>query len=803
MILNKDVTQSLYLAISILLLLLLPATWDLIDPTAKIIALFLLLLILVSWLFVAIRVRHLLTLPSLILPFSLYSLLNLGFLVNSPLPVYSIYWVLSPVILLLIFVFVIDSHNYGWKFRTWENAVILVALVMAAIDLLLVAAWYFTWWDISGAGISSPPYSVRSPGGLLGHPNYMAGYMNLVIPFVILRLARSSTTNKRILWAIILVMFLSVIFFTSSRGGWLGLICGLVGMWLMYFAPKFLVAMKANATVIQHLRITKRRALVIICSLFLITIVVVFAIPQIQRAAHGSVQGRFAIWQNSVEMILESPWFGNGPGSYPLLYASSDDGFGRTYLVHAHNIFLQIASNMGVIGLFLITWMVFLIGKHILEGYKLITLSQAKRDYLLAYCGLGVALIVHNQVDFLFYKYFISMNVIIFTGLLFWGKIEARKIRLKTLSLSLIMAICLLVILIGGYFTYLGGRNIPAFIKYVEESKWSEANQELCQYTQKNPAYTYNSFQCGLINAIVSFNNNDKSKLLAAIDYTRSGLERDPYWFLHWANLASYEWQLGKTNLAIEHLLIATDFDPYRDFLWLNLGIMLENIGQDHEAITAYGKAVCLNPWYKESYIIEKSPLYEKTMSFGCKDALLPDTTEKKHRMTLWESREAYLAGEIIGSENLIFQSLNEAASNPLAYAYLAQLAFENGDIGRSKSYIDTAIFISNNQPEVLLIAGILYRHFGDEDLGYEYLKKSYYEYRYRRYSNGYYADAYRQYSLPVDVSPYLYIGDLTEENVDTFTDLIEYLETNDNSKLANDIRQWLDWNKNSHKNGS
>jgi uncharacterized protein HemY len=190
-------------------------------------------------------------------------------------------------------------------------------------------------------------------------------------------------------------------------------------------------------------------------------------------------------------------------------------------------------------------------------------------------------------------------------------------------------------------------------------------------------------------------------------------------------------------------------------------------------------------------------------MSFGCKDALLPDTTEKKHRMTLWESREAYLAGEIIGSENLIFQSLNEAASNPLAYAYLAQLAFENGDIGRSKSYIDTAIFISNNQPEVLLIAGILYRHFGDEDLGYEYLKKSYYEYRYRRYSNGYYADAYRQYSLPVDVSPYLYIGDLTEENVDTFTDLIEYLETNDNSKLANDIRQWLDWNKNSHKNGS
>jgi len=789
--------QRFHLLISIFLIILLPATWDSIDPTARIVALSILLLVGASWLVVMLKARHSITLPKLILPLSIFVLLSLGLLFNAPVPVYSIYWGLSGLLLLLFFIFVIDSHNYGWKFRTWENAVIFVAVIMAAIDLFLVVAWYFTWWDISGIIFSSPPYSVRSPGGLLGHPNYIAGYMNLVIPFIVIRLFRASSISRRILWMAVLLLLLSVVFFTSSRGGWIALFCSLIGMASIFLVPKILASFKTNAAILDSRpRITKRSITIAIVGIFLLSIIVILAIPQIQRAAHGSIGGRFEIWENSIELIVASPWWGNSPGSYSFLYASLTDGLGRTYLMHAHNLILQTTSDMGFVGILLLVWAAILIAKRIIDRWKLSNPSTYKRDYLIAYCGMGIALLVHNQVDFLFYKFLISISVVIFTGLLFWGKIDTSKIKLSTKSLSFIVALGISIVVAGGGFIYWGMKNNSTMLEYAADSKWFEATQAICPNAEAYPAFTYNAFQCGLVNAVVSFTEHDESNLLAAVKYTRSGLEQDPYWFLHWANLGSYEWQLGNTNLAMGYFLKAIELDPYRDFLWLNLGILSEQLGKNHEAVVAYRRAMCLNPWYQESLIIIKSPLYEDAISLECEEEHLPDMTEKAHRLTLWQSYQAYLENDFDTSEKFVLQSLREQTRYPLAYAYLAQLNYGKGETDRAVSNIKTAIFISNTDPNVLFIAGKLYREYGNDALGYEYLTNSFKAFRNRRDSNRYYADAYRQYSLPLGMSPYLYTGDISEEKADLFMDLVVYLKGNGNFKLAGDIENWLDWNR-------
>ncbi len=61
-------------------------------------------------------------------------------------------------------------------------------------------------------------------------------------------------------------------------------------------------------------------------------------------------------------------------------------------------------------------------------------------------------------------------------------------------------------------------------------------------------------------------------------------LEKDPYWYVHWANLASYEWQLGQREAAVEHMQQAAEMAPTRPFIQVNLAWMQEQMGDTRQA---------------------------------------------------------------------------------------------------------------------------------------------------------------------------------------------------------------------------
>ncbi|MDR1002342.1 MAG: O-antigen ligase family protein [Oscillospiraceae bacterium] len=96
----------------------------------------------------------------------------------------------------------------------------------------------------------------------------------------------------------------------------------------------------------------KARYIAIAVVLAIIFAVIVFSAPEIfPRFAYKSINSSFIkrmdMWYNSIRFISRNPIIGYGTGSYLLLSTASPDV--RT-LMHAHNLFLNILLDFGIIG---------------------------------------------------------------------------------------------------------------------------------------------------------------------------------------------------------------------------------------------------------------------------------------------------------------------------------------------------------------------------------------------------------------------------------------------------------------------
>lgn len=163
---------------------------------------------------------------------------------------------------------------------------------------------------------------------------------------------------------------------TLSRGAWLG------------FAAMLLVLARHPRRVVV--------VLVLAASLFLLA---VGYVPGVQERVERVFsleqnQDRLDIWRTTLAMIKARPVFGVGPG----LFSEAFPDYGQTSYwggapAYAHNLFLQVAAETGVVGLLIF---VAIIGRVALILFRLANRLGP------AYWGLEAAFwgtLVHQQVD--------------------------------------------------------------------------------------------------------------------------------------------------------------------------------------------------------------------------------------------------------------------------------------------------------------------------------------------------------------------------------------------------------------------
>lgn len=222
-------------------------------------------------------------------------------------------------------------------------------LVMAGLALALIAPFGVDWIADAKGFLNFSPIYAAIPRLLDEriHPNILAGALAAVLPLAVSLtfppnrpVGRVSISAISVVCGLSSVVMLAVLILTKSRGAWLGTAVG-VGIALIYRWPRLRWPMLALVV------------LLLIVGLIIGPARVVQALAA--APVVGGWEGRLELWSRALEAIADYPFTGIGMGTFdhvvPLRYPYVLLAGAELAIPHAHNLFLQVAVDLGLPGL--------------------------------------------------------------------------------------------------------------------------------------------------------------------------------------------------------------------------------------------------------------------------------------------------------------------------------------------------------------------------------------------------------------------------------------------------------------------
>ena len=323
--------------------------------------------------------------------------------------------------LLAIYFLVVNLFNT----REWLERMVTVIAIPSVLVSLYGILGYATsnlqakWLDMSMfSGITNRAVSVFE------NPNMLATYLVLTLPFVVIcALNKRSSAKVRLASLGGALVSVVCIVLTWSRGAWLGLIAAVVLFTLIVYkhSLKYWLAVALTSPFWSKL----------------IPGDIMTRFMSIGDLSDSSTYYRLYTWKGSLRLLFDYWMSGIGVGEaafsqvYPL-YAY----VGIESTVHSHNVFLQIAIELGVTGLIVFLIIMFLTAQKAFWGLKNTRDDAVKLCIAAALSGLMAAL-VHGLADHVWYNYRVFFAFWIVVALIASGAEVARKERLASdLSVS-------------------------------------------------------------------------------------------------------------------------------------------------------------------------------------------------------------------------------------------------------------------------------------------------------------------------------------------------------------------------------
>jgi len=327
------------------------------------------------------------------------SLLNSGPLVAKSLKVLFIKWGRFPLLLWVI----IDTFQDTKRIAQGRilahplaprivKAVYVILFSTTLVGLTVFSQKFFGFEFLRGKVLGS---SLSPSIGPFKNPNGLAAYLTCVIPIVLsFGLWRWKRIAVKLCLLLITAMLILSSFWTFCRGGWLGLISGLIFVTL----------------VTNYSRIKKA-----FWPLFLSSYI--FFVPLIGLALffyHNKKDSyRFTLFHGAWGMIKEHPLFGKGIGTFMDYCALYTNNLGVYY---AHNCFLQIWAESGIFSL--LCFLLF-VGYVFYKSMK-VSLAMPKSLNFFLLTGLTAGLLsflVHSFFEVHLYSFQLSFLFWVVLGL--------------------------------------------------------------------------------------------------------------------------------------------------------------------------------------------------------------------------------------------------------------------------------------------------------------------------------------------------------------------------------------------------
>jgi O-antigen ligase len=454
-----------------------------------------------------------------------------------------------PLTFIVIFFIIVDYFQRGRGKIIMEAFLFIVAIVIFLTGLEL-ASWYFglgilpdtqvSWSDV---GIIIPP-TLPKVSLAMGISTLVAGF---TAPAIFITATWALTvrhkSHKRIIWIIAGLLFITLIL-TFSRGGLLAFIGGITAF--------------AGFRAIQHPAFTSRISPTAIGGMAItiaIGIMALFVAMTLPFAIGKSDEGRLDMWQSAVNMTIDNPITGVGPGLFGRAYREYRDPIvGRDKLAAAHNLYLNVSSELGLLGILVGSWLAVVILQTSWKAWR----NAKGRNQHLRVEGMFAALIalaIHSTVD----VFTITSINIIFIVIIAYLISGHRSILdpLPTGQIRPAYALLGIIIIFGGLLLQ-WDRAQGLFQSGFNKSP-HEALDLTLQAQEIDPYLNlYQLHEAFLLGKIA----NDRETIKTAIQAYEYALQLEPTWDIGWINLAWLELKQDNRDIALDYLQIAHDIYP-------------------------------------------------------------------------------------------------------------------------------------------------------------------------------------------------------------------------------------------------
>ena len=259
-----------------------------------------------------------------------------------------------------------------------------------------IVAGYGLWQYISGSN-----ELITAEGGLLrirsfyGSPNNVGLYLGRILPILaaLILLGPSSLKRRKWVYGALFSLMAVVLLLTFSRGA---IILGVPAAFVFIFWQW----QRQNGRLTWPWIIVGGITAVL-------GLIILLQVPQL--AGRFNLRGqtsffRLALWQASWQMFLDHPWLGVGLDNFLYAYRSEyilNAAWQEPDLNHPHNIFLDFATRLGLLGMLAGGLLFFYLARYLKKGIQ--TLKGKHFALLIGMAGALIDIMLHGLVDHSFF----------------------------------------------------------------------------------------------------------------------------------------------------------------------------------------------------------------------------------------------------------------------------------------------------------------------------------------------------------------------------------------------------------------
>ncbi len=205
------------------------------------------------------------------------------------------------------------------------------------------------------SAVDTIEFSKHRVGGTLGGANGLAWYLDYILPLVFAVIINRIRKSYRIILTFVFLLGVISLIFTFSRGGWIAFLIGSSIVLLFY---------------LRRLPMIKKLYIAVVIILILgVSLMLILSVPNPIKERftvddRGSAYSRVKLAEVAFAMIKSNPVIGVGLNNYTLVHHEYDYGVDKItsyYPVPVHNVFLQLAAEIGIPGVVFFIVFIFLI----------------------------------------------------------------------------------------------------------------------------------------------------------------------------------------------------------------------------------------------------------------------------------------------------------------------------------------------------------------------------------------------------------------------------------------------------------